>query len=305
MQSDPTPQPDTETLSRLESLATEMAVKAGRILTGHFGKSIDVEFKSDDKTNPVSQADKESEEYLKSTISSKFPDHRVLGEEGTDTGAPDADFLWVLDPLDGTVNFLNGFPIYAVSIGVLYKGHPVVGSIWTPFSGRAEGSLYHARLGGGAFRDGERIRVRNNPAPQPGQLMIMPLMFRRRFHQKAGPETPLGEGRNLGSIAYEMAVTASGMLQYSLFSWPGIWDVAGGMALINEAGGANLTYDWRRSIWRFSEPFPTDSPTDPKDPKHPRNWRKPVLVGDAELVGYLSRLLVPGWFTRLKRRLKG
>ena len=205
MQSDPTPQPDPEVLGRIEELAIEMAVASGRILTEHFGKSIDVEFKSDDKTNPVSQADKESEEYLKSTISSRFPDHRILGEEGTDTGAVDADFLWALDPLDGTVNYLNGFPIYAVSIGVLYKGQPVAGSIWTPFSGNAEGSLYHARLGQGAFKDGERISVRRTSAPMPGKLMIMPLMFRRRFHQKAGPKAPLGEGRNLGSIAYEMA----------------------------------------------------------------------------------------------------
>ena len=305
MQSDPTPQPDPETLGRIEELAIEMAVKAGRILSGHFGKSIDVEFKSDDKTNPVSQADKESEEYLKSTISSRFPDHRILGEEGTDTGALDADFLWALDPLDGTVNFLNGFPIYAVSIGVLHKGQPVVGSIWTPFSGRAEGSLYHARLGGGAFRDGERIRVRRNPTPQPGQLMIMPLMFRRRFHQKAGPKAPLGEGRNLGSIAYEMAGTASGLLQHSLFSWPSIWDVAAGIALVNEAGGATLTYDYRKSIWRPSMPFPIDNQAAPEDPKHLRNWRKPILVGDGELVGYLSKLLAPGRFTRLKRRLVG
>lgn len=305
MQSDPAVQPDPAILARIEELAIELAQGASRILSDHFGRSIDVEFKSDDKSNPVSQADKESEEYLKTTITSRFPDHRILGEEGTDTGAPDADFLWALDPLDGTVNFLNGFPIYATSIGVLYRGQPVVGSIWTPFADSDKGSLYHARQGVGAFRDGTKISVRKNPSPQPGQLMIMPLMFRRRFYQKAGPKAHLGEGRNLGSIAYEAAVTASGMLQYSLFSAPNIWDIAAGIVLVKEAGGAALTYDYRKSLWRLSMPFPVDHQTDPEDPSHIRHWRKPIMVGNLELVGYLSKFLRPGWLTRLKRRLKG
>ncbi|MEE9198816.1 MAG: inositol monophosphatase family protein, partial [Dehalococcoidia bacterium] len=213
-------QPDDATLRGIEEHAVELARGAGRILESHFGRAINIEFKAEDKSNPVSEVDKESEKYLRGAIKARYPDHCILGEEGADEGPVDSDFLWALDPLDGTVNYINGLPIYSVSIGVLYRGAPMVGCIWVPFPGRSEGVVYHARLNQGAYRNGEAISVRKDPTPQPGQLVIMPRVYRRRYRRRAGRGVPVGEVRRTGSIAYEMAMTASGVLQYALFTSP-------------------------------------------------------------------------------------
>ncbi|MFQ5872769.1 MAG: inositol monophosphatase family protein [Dehalococcoidia bacterium] len=295
---------DNATLGEIEKHAVELARGAGRILTGHFGKALEIEFKADDKTNPVSQADKESEEYLKSAIKSRFPDHGILGEEGTDVGQSGSDLLWVLDPLDGTLNYINGLPIYSVSIGVLLRGEPVVGSIWVPSPARSDGSVYHARRGHGAYIDGTPTSIRKNPAPQPGQLAVMPGPFRRLFRRKAGPKAHAGETRGLGSVSYEMTLVTSGVLQYALFASPGVWDVAAGIVLVREAGGAALTYNRRRNRWQDMPPFPVGAPENGNGSADLRKWSAPVIVGNRELVEYLANFLKPGWFARLIRRIK-
>ena len=96
----------------IEQHAVEIARGAGRILAGHFGKEIAVEFKDEHERDPVTAADKEAQEYLVAEIAKRFPDHGILGEEGTkeekESEEPAKDILWVLDPLDGTTNFMNG-----------------------------------------------------------------------------------------------------------------------------------------------------------------------------------------------------
>ena len=294
-------QPDDATLRKIEEHAVELAKGAGRILEAHFGKALDVEFKAKDKTDPVSQADKESEEYLKEAIRSRFPDHAVLGEEGTDEGSDSSDFLWALDPLDGTVNYINGLPIYSVSIGVLYRGAPVVGCIWVPFPDKDRSAIYHARLGHGAYRNGKAISVRKNPSPQPGQLAIFPREYLWEYLRKAGRNAPVGEVRDSGSISYEMALTSSGVLQYAFFASPSLWDVAAGVVLVREAGGTALVYDRRRSVWTDLLYFP--SLGSGGGLAELRRWHAPILVGNGELVEYLAQFLRPGWFKRFIGRL--
>ena len=94
-------------------------------------------------------------------------------------------FIWVLDPLDGTVNYLNGLPVFAVSVGALYKGEPVLGCIFTPSPTRSDGSMYHARKGNGAFQDGKAIGVYKASSPQRGgsryfQAPSLPFINKRR-----------------------------------------------------------------------------------------------------------------------------
>ena len=191
-------QADDSVLAEIEAHAIELAKGSGRILESQFGSVIDVQFKSKDRSDPGSKADVESEEYLKNAIKKRFPDHGILGEEGTSQDAGPSGFVWVLDPLDGTVNYINGLPIYSGSVGVLNRGAPVVVCIWVPWQGKSQGSVYNARKGHGAFLNGTSISVSKNPTPQPGQLSIFHREFRLMYHRNSGGKSPTGEGRGPG-----------------------------------------------------------------------------------------------------------
>ena len=117
---------NSETLAReLEETAVLLARGAGEILSGHFGRQISIQYKDQHDRDPVTAVDKAAQEYLVTEIAARFPDHGILGEEDADDSeSPAPDFLWVLDPLDGTTNFINGLPVYACSVGLLYRGGP-------------------------------------------------------------------------------------------------------------------------------------------------------------------------------------
>ncbi|MCA9848817.1 MAG: inositol-1-monophosphatase, partial [Dehalococcoidia bacterium] len=124
----------TELLERIEALAAALAAEAGAFATEQLEREVLVEYKADatgkENTNdPVSEVDRAVEQLLRDRVAAEFPDHVVVGEEDATQPAPDTEFVWVLDPVDGTANFVNGFPLFAVSIGVLQHGRPVVGAV--------------------------------------------------------------------------------------------------------------------------------------------------------------------------------
>lgn len=107
----------------------ELADKSGEYIADSFGKKISVDFKKD--SSPVTEVDKNTEAMLRELISKKFPDHGIIGEEyGTEN--PDAEFVWVLDPIDGTKSFITGVPLFGTLIGLTYKKEPVLGLINQP-----------------------------------------------------------------------------------------------------------------------------------------------------------------------------
>ena len=99
-------------LSEMESFAVDITRRAGGILLEQFSKPLVVEYKSKGNTNPVTDADRRSEEFLREAILKEYPDHGVLAEEGSQVDSESSGFIWVLDPLDGTVNYLNGLPVF-------------------------------------------------------------------------------------------------------------------------------------------------------------------------------------------------
>ena len=207
--------------------------------------------------------------------------------------------------MDGTLNYINGLPFYAASIGVLHEGVPVVGCIWVPWPGREGGLVYNARLGHGAFLDGKAISVRRNPGPQPGQLAIFHREFRLLYHRNAGSGAPAGEGRGPGSLAYELALTSNGVFQFAVFSAPKIWDIAAGLTLVREAGGVIFKYNHKRHQW--VELIRLDAPEGVKGKERGglRHWAAPIMAGHGELVEYLARFARPAGFGRFLRRLTG
>ncbi len=273
---------DISVLEEIEAHAVQIAREAGQILLDHFNKPIEVQFKGEKGEDPVTTADRRSEEYLKVVIGEKFPRHGILSEEGGVLSKSDSPFVWVLDPLDGTTNFMNGLPLFAVSIGVLWKNQPVVGSIYVPVSHQATAGVYHACLGKGAYLNDERIEVATEPSGRP--LAGNPSQFGSRFRLSGQSRREPGEARNLGSIALELALTASGVFQYALFGSPKLWDVAAGVLLVKEAGGLAFTRRTRRSTWLDLERFLPEQHNDQEALENLGSWSSPIVVGAPDIV---------------------
>ena len=240
---------DDALAEEIEEHAVTIARGAGRILAGHFGRPITVEFKDEHERDPVTAADKAAQEYLTAEIVKRFPEHGVLGEEGTEeekeSEEPAKDILWVLDPLDGTTNFMNGLPVFASSIGVLYRGWPMAAALYIPWPNPEGGFVLHCRKGGGCFVNhgagDEAVSVYDSEQPVPNRLIGVPGYFgvAQRFTGELAGKA--GEVRTTGSMAYELAMTARGVLQYAMFGAPRLWDMAGGALAVLEAGGTVMT----------------------------------------------------------------
>ena len=295
----------------IEAGAVEMARGAGRILQSRFGGPLEVEYKDEKKEqDPVTSADKESQAYLSEYIASHFPDHGILGEEGSrEDESPAPEFLWILDPLDGTTNFLNGLPIYAVSIGVLHRGSPVAGALFIPWPGEKDGVVLHARKGGGAWMDEEPVSIPGSETIRANRLTGLPASFGGRFRLGKDLRRQVGEVRVTGSVAYELALTALGSFQYAVFGGPRIWDMAGGTIIVMEAGGMVMARDRKDRGW---EPLTVLGPSWGKGPptmKEVRNWSASLIVGNAHIAPFVGanlrgRYPLSARVARLIRRLK-
>ena len=188
----------------------------------------------------VSQADLEAQHAAVAVIGARHPDHGVLGEEGETVGHPgdEGAALWVIDPIDGTTNFLHGHPMYSVSVAAVVDGRPEVGVVVCP----ATGERWWATRGGGAFKNGIGIRVSSPPDLQTA-LIGTGFPF-KALHLLDGYLGQLGRVlrnsagvRRGGSAALDLAYVASGSLDafWELLLFP--WDIMAGVLLIEEAGG--------------------------------------------------------------------
>ncbi len=303
-----------ELLADIEARATEMAREAGAILAGHFGRGkLEVEFKDKNERDPVTNADKETQEFLWSAIKKHFPDHGVLGEEGEDEEAEDTpapEFVWVLDPLDGTKNFLGGLPIYASSIGVMHRGAPIAGALFLPWPLDGGGVVLHARKGGGAFVDGEPISVADSEEPKGNALVTLPGSFGGMYRFEKPMHDKVGEVRVSGSIAYELAMTARGVLQYAVTTGPHLWDVAGGVPIVMEAGG--LVMSGRRAdrlggllpqtLWEPMTSLVPSWESGKTTMKELRKWRASLVLGSPGIVRYVTANMRPRVLLRHRLR---
>ncbi len=277
-------------------------------------ESLLVEYKDEKHRDPVTAADRAVEERIRLLVRSTFPGHAVLGEEeGASTSAAQLpSFLWVVDPIDGTANYAARLPFWAVSIGVLYRRRPIAAAIFTP-AGPNGPAVYHAAAGKGAFCDDAPIHVRDNTEPQPGTVIGVPGSWPNYWHLAPRLRKAPGEVRVIGSIAAEMALTAAGVLQYSVYGGPKIWDCAAGVLIVKEAGGEVLRRDGRRwmPLEQFDPPPERHSGTAKSALGRLGSWRAPLLCGNPALAGFVAanlsprfqrRLTVYRWWRGLRRR---
>jgi len=293
-------------LSKIENQLKLLAKDAGETLLTYFGKPLEIEYKDQGKTDPVTEADKNVQDLLKKSILKSFPDHAVIGEEDQpETNKILPKYVWVIDPLDGTRNFSNGLRVFACSIGILCNGMPIAGAIFIP-TGKEDGDILHAVVGKGAYLNDKPIKLLNRDAPDPISLVGLPGSFHNYFRFT---DRIKGEPRILGSIAYELAMVATGVLQYSaLLGSLAIWDVAAGLIIIKEARGSIKVgnIDRAKIQWSEFDSFYTQSQKAIVDMATLRKWHAPLIFGSIGIVNLISQKLEykPGWKRKLRYLLK-
>ena len=198
----------------------------------------------------VTDADTASQQAVKDALLGRFPDHRFLGEEESvgkaieeTRPAPGSPPLWVVDPLDGTANYVHDVPAYCVSIGLWAGGEPVVGVILDP----RMNETFAAARGRGAFLNGSPIRVSTVPTIRDGMIATgFPANYQKQLRNLdtwAKLSAHAQSLRRTGSTALNMAYVAAGRFDgyWAYDNWA--WDVTAGMVLIREAGGRVTTAD--------------------------------------------------------------
>jgi myo-inositol-1(or 4)-monophosphatase len=293
------------TLEQFEAAAVELASQAGQRAIEAFRASVALEFKGRRQNDPVTVIDRETETFLRAGLRAAFPSHGLLGEEHADDIAADAEYVWVIDPIDGTTNFASGLPLWGISVGLLHHGVPIVGSIWVPVGPTLGSGAYHAHAGGGAWFGEQPVHVSQAP-DERGQIMSLPgdylRAFRMRRADRAVPraERALPDGRTTGSCTAEMMLIASGALRAGIMVRPSIWDVAAGVVIAREAGGEVLTWAERR--WQPFTHFVPEAPIRGKGALALRHWGRPLIIGAPEAVTRIVGRLA--WHPRLPRRLQ-
>jgi fructose-1,6-bisphosphatase/inositol monophosphatase family enzyme len=292
-------------LEHVESRAVELATVAGEQALQAFRSTLVLEFKGKRQDSPVTALDRDVETFLRARLRLAFPDHGLLGEEHADDIAADSRFVWVIDPIDGTMNFASGLPLFGISIGLLLDGAPVVGCIWVPVGPTLGPGVYHARLGGGAWFGSQPVRV-SRAEDERGQIMALPGGFLRafRFRRPARglprPARALPDPRTTGSCTAELVLIASGALRAGVFIKPSIWDVAAGTLIVREAGGDVLT--WQDGDWQRFVRFEPEPPEKAKGPPALRHWGRPLLIGAPDAIERLTARMA--WHPRLPRPLR-
>jgi myo-inositol-1(or 4)-monophosphatase len=220
-------------MNEILKVATEAAVEAGDFLLANFGNISNIEKKSD--RNFATNLDKEAEAMIIAKVRSSFSGHGIIGEESGKVNA-DSDYLWIIDPLDGTHNFMRNIDIFGVSIGIVHKEVFVGGVIYMP----KDKELYTAQKGGGAYKNGKPIRVSEN-----SRLNDCSISFDSSI--RYAPEVMLGvlgdlskevfNIRMFGSSVRTLSYIAEGVLDFGVEFHDRPWDFSGGVCIIEEAGG--------------------------------------------------------------------
>jgi len=222
-------------MNQFLEIAVEAARDAGALLLADFSRPKSIAYKGE--VDIVTESDRRSEALIVGRLRDHFPAHAIVAEEGSEGAAGDARYCWYVDPLDGTTNFAHGYPCFAVSIGLLEDGDPVVGVVYNPVSRE----LFTALRGEGAYLDHKRIHV-STVEKLAGSLVATGFPT-HKVRQSANINyywayTVRSHGvRRDGSAALDLCSVASGRFdgfwEFGLKSW----DTAAGMLLVKEAGG--------------------------------------------------------------------
>jgi histidinol-phosphatase len=226
-------------------LAVEAARQAGDLALRYYQTEVTVEWKGD--LSPVTAADREAEQLLRSTLLGRFPQDGFLGEESGDSPGA-SGFRWVIDPVDGTRSFVRGIPLWATLVGLEYRDEPVAGIMYAP----ALGDLYRALRGAGAFLNDRPMHVSQVNTLQRAHVYYSSVSW----FLKAGLEEMFlrlvrGTERQRGyGDFYGFALVAQGAGELMLEWGCHVWDLCAPAAILCEAGGKLTSWDGTADLRR-------------------------------------------------------
>ncbi|HEX8948464.1 MAG TPA: inositol monophosphatase family protein [Dissulfurispiraceae bacterium] len=217
--------------------AVRAARKAGEIILRNLGRISKDDIGLKQASDFVTRVDRESEQAIIQMLKACFPEHHILAEESAREAAP-GDYRWIVDPLDGTTNFIHQYPVFSVSIALECKKEIITGVVFEPL----KGDLFTAEKGMGAFLNGQPIRVSSITSPADS-LIATGFPFRKKevldLYLKLFKSILLevSDLRRAGSAALDLAYLAAGRCEAFFELGLSPWDMAAGSLLIQEAGG--------------------------------------------------------------------
>lgn len=226
------------TMHPMLNIAIRAARKAGNVIIKSYENPASVKVDTKGENDFATNVDRAAEALIVETIKKAYPDHTIIAEEGGLVKGSDNDVQWIIDPIDGTTNFIKGIPHCSVSIAVRLKGKTEVAVVYDPMANE----LYTATRGQGAQLNGYRIRV-SNVKDLEGTLLAMAFPFKQKqysdcyFNVLQKVFTKCGDFRRSGSAALDLAYVAAGRFDgfFELGLKP--WDIAAGELILREAGG--------------------------------------------------------------------
>jgi len=223
-------------MQEITELLRQTIMEAGEVLREGFMSS-DSSYERKEALELVTKWDTRSEQIIRERILGAFPSHAIYGEEGGGV-LTDEGYLWIVDPLDGTTNFIHRLPYFCVSIGCYKDGAPIAGGIYAPISNE----LFLAEQGGGAYRNGAKMRV--SDVSELGLALFVTGYPYKREGKIERAKTLLTNAltsvqciRRMGSAALDLCYTANGVFDIYIEFDLRPWDVAAGALILKEAGG--------------------------------------------------------------------
>jgi myo-inositol-1(or 4)-monophosphatase len=238
-----------------ELISAKVAARnAGKILMKYY-QSDNKQIKMKSLDSPVTIADNEADQYLSNFLMGEFPNDGWLSEETVDTKERlNRNRVWIVDPLDGTKEFIEGIPHFSVSIGFVYESEPVVGVIYNP----ATDQMFSCQKGKGVYLNGKKVISSRKNQLIDSTITVSRSELKRNewepFKNKFKSINPVG------SVAYKLALVSSG--EYDIFATiapKNEWDICAGDCLVSEAGGVFKTINDKKIIYNQKKTLVTDT----------------------------------------------
>ena len=238
------------TNNELKRFIIGLVKEAGKYVLNSFEGEFEVSFK-DRKNNLVTEIDKKSQLIIEKIIISNFPEHKIIGEEDQKDKKIEgiSEYVWVIDPIDGTTNFVNGIPNFSISVAILKNSEPIAGAIWIPWPNKKRYLIFSTAKGEGSWANNVRLNLSGS---DPNSLdsggissysSLSPIIGNQDRNIIPSKEILRGEKRVIGSVAYEMAMISKGAIKFALLGPAYIWDFGAGLLMIKEANGSVIALD--------------------------------------------------------------